>query len=429
MNDFKKLKVALVSEELPRPHVAGHLSVNHSFVKYFQKHGASVDIFITERGFPGLITLTSGFHDASQTRVRGPDIVSGRGWCAPARPGAILRVFARSLVRSMPTSLCNKTMNFVQAHRNGGADQVIGQFLSAKQMAWIADQLNRNGYDVLVLDTIFRAPLMDKIVKRPTATVLVTHDVFHRRHSSLRSIGLKVDPVSFTAAEEIDLLEKADIVVAISTTEVDILRAMVRKATVVQCSMSIAPVPRPTHVNRDVGRCLFIGSASGQNADGLNWLLKTVWPSVLVEEPLAELDVLGTVARQASFHPPGVNLIGFVDSIAPYCHKASIALAPLRAGSGLKVKILDYLAHGLPCVGTPLAFDGFLNGENRPFVQVQKPDEFAAAILQLIRKGRSLDMEACAYGYIEKYSDEVQFASLSDRLSDLLAADRVRALK
>ena len=59
------------------------------------------------------------------------------------------------------------------------------------------------------------------------------------------------------------------------------------------------------------------------------------------------------VAKQALFHGPRVNLVGFVEDITPYCHRASIALTPLRAGSGLKVKILDYLAHGLPCVGTP----------------------------------------------------------------------------
>ena len=424
MNDLGGLKVALVAEDLPRPHVAGHLSVNHSFVDYFQKRGAAVDIFIPERGIPRLITLTSSFHNASLTRVRGPGIASGRRWCAPARLSGILRVLTRSLVRSMPAGLFNRTMNFVQAHRNGGADQIIGRFLSPKQLAWIAGEVNRNGYDIVVLDTIFRAPLMDRIVKRPTATVLVTHDVFHRRHSSLRSIGLRVDPANFTATQEIEFLEKADIVVAISTTEADLLRKMVHKSAVVQCSMAITPVPRPAHVKRDIGRCLFIGTACGQNADGLNWLLKTVWPKVLAEEPQAELDVLGTVAKQASFHPARVNLIGFVDNIAPYCHRASIALAPLRAGSGLKIKILDYLAHGLPCVGTPLAFDGFLNAENRPFIQVKEPDEFGAAILQLIRGGRSLNMEARAYSYIEKYSDEVQFAGFSERLSDLLVSKR-----
>jgi glycosyltransferase involved in cell wall biosynthesis len=53
-----------------------------------------------------------------------------------------------------------------------------------------------------------------------------------------------------------------------------------------------------------------------------------------------------------------VDILGHVPDLAPLYAKARLAVAPLRFGAGLKGKVLEAWAHGLPCVLTPIAAEG-----------------------------------------------------------------------
>jgi glycosyltransferase involved in cell wall biosynthesis len=56
---------------------------------------------------------------------------------------------------------------------------------------------------------------------------------------------------------------------------------------------------------------------------------------------------------------PGVNFTGFVDDINKELKKATLALSPVVAGSGMKVKILNFAAAGLPIISTTIGANGY----------------------------------------------------------------------
>ncbi|MCK6210816.1 glycosyltransferase family 4 protein [Georgenia sp. EYE_87] len=95
------------------------------------------------------------------------------------------------------------------------------------------------------------------------------------------------------------------------------------------------------------------------------------WPNVdayrvLVDSWLPRLRSEGWSVLVAGRHshvlgepPPGITLLGEVPSVADFYREVSVTLAPIRLGGGMKVKVLESLAKGVPVIGTDFAFDGF----------------------------------------------------------------------
>jgi O-antigen biosynthesis protein len=55
---------------------------------------------------------------------------------------------------------------------------------------------------------------------------------------------------------------------------------------------------------------------------------------------------------------PRVQLLGHVDDLSQVYGRVRLAIAPLRSGAGIKGKVLEAFAAGLPCVMTPVAAEG-----------------------------------------------------------------------
>jgi glycosyltransferase involved in cell wall biosynthesis len=55
---------------------------------------------------------------------------------------------------------------------------------------------------------------------------------------------------------------------------------------------------------------------------------------------------------------PGVTVLGRVGHLSDVFERVRLAVAPLRYGAGLKDKVLRSMAAGIPCIGTPEAFNG-----------------------------------------------------------------------
>jgi hypothetical protein len=287
------------------------------------------------------------------------------------------------------------------------ASGVLGKFDSEAQMDWAVRAIAAGRPDVVFFDMVFRCPIIPRLEAPRPKVVVMTHDVFHLRHASLASRGIKLEPAEFTRAQETALLGPADLLVAINAGEKATFEAILPGAAVVEASMPIHTTPRPASRSRDSIASIFVGSDSIHNADGLHWFLTKVWPQLRAGEPEARLDVYGLVCRSVPFAPAGVTLHGRVNDLAPPYHGASVAICPLKAGSGLKIKMLDYFSHGLPVVTTAVGASGFAPSAELPFVVEDEPADFAAAMLSFMRDPQKVAAyERRAYDYCDLYSEE-----------------------
>jgi glycosyltransferase involved in cell wall biosynthesis len=78
---------------------------------------------------------------------------------------------------------------------------------------------------------------------------------------------------------------------------------------------------------------------------------------------------------------PGVEVLGFVPDTRPFLDEASVSVAPLRFGGGMKGKVTEALAYGLPVVSTSVGAQGLQAQNGIDMVITDNADEFARAIL------------------------------------------------
>jgi glycosyltransferase involved in cell wall biosynthesis len=72
-----------------------------------------------------------------------------------------------------------------------------------------------------------------------------------------------------------------------------------------------------------------------------------------------EVVVAGRGSEALVTPPSGIQLMGTVGDVEEFYQGVAFTLAPIRKGGGMKVKVLESLAHGIPVVGTSFSFEGF----------------------------------------------------------------------
>lgn len=186
-----------------------------------------------------------------------------------------------------------------------------------------------------------------------------------------------------TRLTELGAAWQADAVVTHSTVEADLLRRHMRpdKVHVVPWS----PDRRPARVpfERRLGIAFIGGYAHRPNVDAAIWLVDTIMPHVWAVDPslpclLVGSDMPKTLRR---LRTDRVEPVGFVDDLSEIFDRVRLTVAPLAYGAGLKGKVLDSLAAGIPCVTTPVAAEGFAFPGLLARLVAASPEDFARAIL------------------------------------------------
>ncbi len=157
---------------------------------------------------------------------------------------------------------------------------------------------------------------------------------------------------------EAAVLAQADVVVTLTGTDCHDLRALCPAAR-------IRHVP-PAFPDRVIAApplegqpaCLYVGSAGwGPNDDARTWLLDAVWPAVRRVCPQATLHLFGTRRRQDE-PQPGVHWHDPPVESRSALAAGSVLLLPLRVSSGIRMRVLEAWAAGVPVVATSAAWRG-----------------------------------------------------------------------
>jgi len=124
------------------------------------------------------------------------------------------------------------------------------------------------------------------------------------------------------------------------------------------------------------------------NVDAVLWFVEQVLPRIRLACPQARLWVVGKDPHPRLAHlaaDPAVVLTGWVEDIRPYIASAGVYVIPLRIGGGTRLKVLEAMAMGKAIVSTALGCEGFDLAADREMVIADRPEEFAAAVLALLR--------------------------------------------
>jgi glycosyltransferase involved in cell wall biosynthesis len=113
-----------------------------------------------------------------------------------------------------------------------------------------------------------------------------------------------------------------------------------------------------------------------------------VLPLIRRAIPEASLTVVGRnpSARLRAAANGAVDVTGTVEDVRPYIDEAAVYVVPLRIGGGTRIKIFEALAMGKAVVSTRIGAEGLPLSSGEHFVEADDPDEFARAVVELIRK-------------------------------------------
>jgi hypothetical protein len=416
------MRIAFVTDELPKPGSAGHLAFNHALIAWLRDQGHEVTI----------LSVRARLRRPVEKYDFGP--VAGRGmfaWRGRLFAGSfhgLAGILSRMTVGLLPASWGTALKRRGRASAYGVVDTVLGAFVSPEQTAWCATRLAREKPDAVLVDTVFRAPILAHPAVLGLKSVIVAHDVFYLRHLALMSAGYRVHPSVFSREMETRLLDLAGAVAAIQPEEAETIRRMCPDKNVFSAPMPALPCPRIPGTERVSDRLVFVGSDSLPNLDGLRWFFAEIWPRLRSWRATITLDLIGSCGRALPSLPDGVNRLGVVKTLAPYLHRASLAVSPLRAGSGLKIKVLDYARHGLVTVATPASLQGFASDPEAPFIAAADTIAFANAVAAQLRTNRPGAAERRALEYVTRhYGLERSFGGFTDALN-LVPKDKVGSL-
>lgn len=180
---------------------------------------------------------------------------------------------------------------------------------------------------------------------------------------------------------ELSLMDQADMTVVTSDAERDRLAARGIPSMTVPI---VAHALESSRAFEERHTLLFLGNYShSPNIDAATVLIRQIMPLVWERIPhltvvLAGAEPVADVRRLASGR---VHVPGFVEDLTPLFDDARLFVAPLRYGAGMKGKIVDALAHGLPVVTTPIGAEGIGNA-NGAIVVAEVPDDFSATLVE-----------------------------------------------
>jgi glycosyltransferase involved in cell wall biosynthesis len=151
-------------------------------------------------------------------------------------------------------------------------------------------------------------------------------------------------------------------------------------------------LPNPPRNVVEPPRVLFVGNcASGPlspNVDAVSYFLCSIWPKVLYSVPEARFRIVGATGdyvREITAGAANVELAGFVDDLASEYAQAAFSIAPIRFGTGTRVKIIEAFAHACPVISTLAGAEGIPAIPGGEIELVATPTDFVSRSIYLLK--------------------------------------------
>lgn len=249
--------------------------------------------------------------------------------------------------------------------------------------------------DLVHLDILPLAALMAD-VPAGTPVVLNEHNVEHLLLASRAAI----EPVGWRRQllrQQVGELERfehsacsaADRVLACSPNDVARLHELAPTAEirVVPNGVDLDFFAGPEPAAEDDRTLVFVGQMGWfPNRDGVLDFIAHAFPLLRSRHPDARLRVIGRRDGLQLGDGAGdaVEFTGFIDDLRPAIREAAVYVVPLRAGSGTRLKLLEAMAMGKAIVSTRIGAEGIDLRDGREALLADSPEEFAAAVSQLL---------------------------------------------
>ena len=283
----------------------------------------------------------------------------------------------------------------------------VQRFTSGPFRAQLEELLKRQPYDVVQLEGLYTAPYIDTIREMaPNAVVaLRTHNIEHEiwaRRAENETRPLRKYVYMETAdrirayEEEVFASNPFDVLVPITGRDAGFFKKMGVKTPLHVCPTGYDGAdlqPDLDEAEEEVEMVFpsvgYLGAMDWEpNREGVKWFLEEVWPLVSATFPEVKFSLAGRSmpAKFYRYASDSVQVLGEVPDAARFLESQAILVVPVLSGSGMRIKIIEGMAHGRAIVATHLAAEGIGVTDRDHIFLADDPAEFAERIKVLIEQ-------------------------------------------
>jgi glycosyltransferase involved in cell wall biosynthesis len=188
---------------------------------------------------------------------------------------------------------------------------------------------------------------------------------------------------------------------------------------------------KPFRERRDI---MFIGSfLHHPNEDAVLFFVNEIFPLLRKKIPDMRFFVVGSDPMESilKLDSDAIKVTGYVRDVAPYFKNCRVFVAPLRFGAGMKGKIGQSMAYGLPVVTTIIGAEGIGLVQNETALIADQPEKFADSVLRLYTDEQLWDnISLNSIAHIERnYSREAVGRTISDIFNALVHQEKGESFK
>jgi glycosyltransferase involved in cell wall biosynthesis len=180
-------------------------------------------------------------------------------------------------------------------------------------------------------------------------------------------------------------------------------------------------------------RLVFVGHLGrSMVVDAVTWFCDEVLPRIQSDCPGVELEIVGSREDRVQHLAgrPGVRLAGFVRDVKSRMREAAVMVVPLRAGSGIKIKIVEAMMAGMAIVSTSVGAEGIEVRHGQELMIADDAEGFARCTLDLLRDpARRARLGGAARRFArDRYSSEATRQAVLDFYRDEIEEGGQRGL-
>ncbi|MCF3109480.1 glycosyltransferase family 4 protein [Niabella sp. CC-SYL272] len=273
----------------------------------------------------------------------------------------------------------------------------IPDFVTAYNRHLFNTILEKNNYDYIVISYAYWSGLVKNNPRIKQAKLIVdTHDFL-----TAQELGKKRFSAGRGFADEMRRLGCFDQIWAISIEEQYLFRQFVDKdVKLMPYCLQEQVVPEGQEKEFDI---IYVAGDNRHNVNAANWFFKEVYP-------LIDLSVRWCIVGRICEHIPdcaNIRKVPYAPDLQPYYSRARLAICPMLSGTGVKIKVIEALAYGLPVVCNPQGVDGLVNKTENGCVVAESAKDFAESIWKLLNKETDYaEIKNLAATYFQKNHSE-----------------------
>ena len=224
---------------------------------------------------------------------------------------------------------------------------------------------------------------------QPSCYVIVdTVDVHYlrlRRKYDLTKEANDLSEAEFIRKKEISIYSQADIVLTVTEEDAKSLLNENPRMTVRILPNVHEVIPPAGTKNRN--EIVFVGGFNHPpNVDAMIYFCEDILPRIRKVILEARFTIVGSNPPEQinNLSNDFITVTGYVPSTTPYLQKSYVSVAPLRYGAGMKGKIGEAMAHGLPVVTTSIGAEGMGLTDRENIFIADSPETFSDAVIELM---------------------------------------------